>query len=414
MRRKSNAASDLFAFRWRPPLGKGIVAVGALASVFKRFAMLSSWPTYCFAAVAAILSAAAHAGPALLYDASSGHVLYAEDVDQPWFPASLAKLMTAYVVFDAWETGKAARASKITISAKAHSQPKMRFGLGAGKDITFDDAVNVLIMMSANDIAVALAEAVAGSEEAFVAEMNATAQRLGMSGTRYVNPHGLPGEGQHTTAKDLAILTQALLRDFPQHRPVFATLTAQVGKRTISAINGVLVNVEGGDGMKTGFTCSAGYNIVASATRDGRGLVAIVLGEGSRVRRAARTAALIEHGFRMVAWKSLFPAPTIDSLPEGFHDRERVRAANLDERLKGCLDPEPAVAPLVASGDPSAKAGQSAAATSAGLIPAKQTLAAPAKAKQPKRIVKANPKRRGVKRAAREAENPLPFSLAAP
>src|SRR5262249_29874342 len=147
----------------------------------------------------------------------------------------------------------------------------------------------------------------------------------------------LPGEGQYTTAKDLAILTQALFRDFPQHASLFSALTAQVGKRTISTHNNVLISVEGGDGMKTGFTCSAGYNIVGSATRRGRRLVAIVLGEATPAMRRARIAALLEHGFRVLDWKDIFTTPTIDLVPVEAYDREQVRAANLDKRLKDCL-----------------------------------------------------------------------------
>ena len=150
------------------------------------------------------------AGPALLYEATSKQVLYAEKVDQPWFPASLTKLMTAYVVFEAWKTAKVERTSKLTISALANSRPRARLGLGTGKVITFDEAMAALILFSANDIAVALAEAVAGSEAAFVDEMNITATRLGMASTRFINANGLPGEGQYSTARDLAIILRAI------------------------------------------------------------------------------------------------------------------------------------------------------------------------------------------------------------
>ena len=220
------------------------------------------------------------AGPVLLYDTTDNHVLYAENADQPWFAASLTKMMTAYLVFEAWKTGRATPDTKITISAKANAQPKMRLGFGAGKELTYDDAVKALIIVSANDIAYALAEAVSGSEEAFVTEMNAKAQQLGMTGTRYINPHGLPGQGQHTTAQDLAKLANALLRDYPEHMPYFGLAMTEIGKmkKMIATHNPVLVTFEGGDGFKTGFTCSAGYNIVASAMRDGRRLIAIEIG----------------------------------------------------------------------------------------------------------------------------------------
>lgn len=280
------------------------------------------------------------AGPALLYDAATRQVLYAEDVDHPWFAASLTKLMTAYIVLETWKAGKAAPGDVIVVSARANSRPKMRLGLGAGKRLTYEEAMAALIIHSANDIAVAIAEAIAGSEEAFVEQMNATALRLGMTSTRFINPNGLPGEGQHTTARDMARLTHAIMHDFPEHSGLFALKTAPVGKRTVSTHNPVLVRMEGGDGMKTGFTCSAGYNIVASATREGVRLVAIVLGEATPVQREMRTASLIEHGFRMLEWKAIFEPTTLGDLPVEPFDLEQARAANLAKRFKDCQAPE--------------------------------------------------------------------------
>jgi D-alanyl-D-alanine carboxypeptidase len=305
------------------------------------------------------------------------------------------------------------RESKIVISARANGQPKMRLGLGAGKEIAYDDAVAALIIKSANDIAVALAEAVEGSAEAFVDEMNATAQRLGMYGTHYINPNGLPGEGQYTTAKDLAILTRAIERDFPQHMGFFSKPTAHIGKRMITTHNSILIHVEGGDGMKTGFTCSAGYNIVASATRGGHRLVAIVLGEKSTGKRTIRTAALLEYGFKMLGWKSVFPASSVGSMPEGVYDRTLVREANLVKRYKDCLDPQPS-APVVAAADPSAAQSDKAAepVVTASVSPKQAADTAKPKSKS-KRVAKHVSKRRAAKRSASDGEG-TQFSLAAP
>lgn len=225
----------------------------------------------------------------------------------------------------------------------------MRLGLGVGKVITYDGAMAALILYSANDIAVAIAEAVAGSEAAFVEQMNATAARLGMTSTRFINANGLPGEGQHSTARDLATLTQAILYTFPEHAGLFSLMQAPVGPRTVSTHNPVLVRVLGGDGMKTGFTCSAGYNIIASATRGGNKLVAIVLGEQTPAKREVRTTALLEHGFRLLEWKVMFPPTTLDKLPVEPFDAEQVRAANLAKRFKDCQAPEPE---LDADGNP--------------------------------------------------------------
>jgi D-alanyl-D-alanine carboxypeptidase len=147
---------------------------------------------------------------------------------------------------------------------------------------------------------------VAGSQEAFVAKMNEAAQHLGMTRTHFVNVNGLPEEGQYTTARDLARLARALIVEFPDHLDLFTTTEVQVGKQVIRTHNGLLVSLPGADGMKTGFICNSGFNIVASATRDGRKLVAVVLGEPSVASRRVRATDLLENGFRRYFWKSLF------------------------------------------------------------------------------------------------------------
>ena len=379
------------------------------------------------------------AGPALLYDTADGRVLYTEDADQPWYAASLTKMMTAYVVFKSWKSGKSKPADIITVSANANSRPKMRLNLGSGKEISYSDAVNALIMRSANDIAVAIAEAHSGSEEAFVAEMNETAKRLAMSSTRFINANGLPGEGQYTTAKDMALLAQAIIRDFPEHLGIFSMTMTEVGlkkKKLIATHNTVLITFEGGDGMKTGFTCSAGYNIVASATRSGRRLIAVVLGEQSVAKRTTRASMLLEHGFKTVDWKSQTGGPTIWSLPETPFDRQAVRTANLDKRLSDCRDPEPAVDPnnpIVAGkeGVPvAANAATPAAATAKGTEKAVKTAAittgavpnvkpadapgtATSKPAPPaKRAVKLSIKKKSTKRPPAEPGTSPVFSLA--
>jgi D-alanyl-D-alanine carboxypeptidase len=195
----------------------------------------------------------------------------------------------------------------------------------------------------------------------------------------------------------------------------FAMPTAKIGKRMITTHNSILIHVEGGDGMKTGFTCSAGYNIVASATRNGHRLVAIVLGETSSGKRTIRTAALIEYGFRMSGWKSLFPSPSIESLPEGKYDRELVRTANLTTRYKDCVAPPPPAAPVAATGDPAKAASAQGAAPVTTAAIAKAQAAAPEKKAKPKakRTAKAASKRRNAKRSS-EAEGGTPFALASP
>jgi D-alanyl-D-alanine carboxypeptidase len=265
--------------------------------------------------VGALLAApsVATAGPALVFEPINGTVFYSEDPDSQWFPASLTKLMTAYVTFKALKAGEIKPDTNITCSQKAAAQAPSKLWLPVGGQITVDTGLKVLIVQSANDVAVMLAEAVAGNTDAFVARMNETAQKLGMTRTHFENVNGLPQEGQFTTARDLAKLTRAIIVEFPEYADFFALSSIQVGKKVIRTHNRLLASFEGADGMKTGFICDSGFNIVASATRDGRRLVAVVLGEPSVATRTDRAANLLENGFKRYFWKSVF-GTTIDGL----------------------------------------------------------------------------------------------------
>ena len=268
-------------------------------------------------ALAMLLGSAGHsaAGPALLFDSADGRVLYAEDQDQPWHPASLTKIMTAYLVFEALKNNSITLEQKIPTSANANAQPPSKLGLPVGAEITVNLALNALIVKSANDAAVMLAEAIGGTEEAFVRSMNATAMRLGMTQTRFVNPHGLPAPEQVTTARDLARLTKAVIAEHGSHAELWAKADMQIGRRRLRTHNGLLRTYEGADGFKTGFICDSGFNVVATATRDNRRLVAVVLGEYTSRDRSLRAASLLEHGFRNYGWKELFASPTVDTVP---------------------------------------------------------------------------------------------------
>jgi D-alanyl-D-alanine carboxypeptidase len=255
----------------------------------------------------------AQAGPALVFEPYNGTVFYSEDPDAPWFPASLTKLMTAYVTFHALKEGKVVPTTPLICSKRAAAQAPSKLGLAVGGQITIDTGLKVLIVKSANDVAVMLAEAVGGSVEGFVQQMNEAARRLSMSRTHFVNVNGLPDEGQVTTARDLAKLTRAIIVEFPEYADLFAMPQVQVGKQLIRTHNGLLRDFPGADGMKTGFICNSGFNVVASATRDGRKLVAVVLGEYSTASRRDRAANLLENGFKRYFWKSLF-GTTIDGL----------------------------------------------------------------------------------------------------
>src|SRR6476620_486527 len=258
--------------------------------------------------VGAILMApsVASAAPALVFEPYNGTVLYAEAPDAQWFPASLTKLMTAYVTFQALKAGTVTPDTKVTCSQTATLQAPSKLGLPVGGAITLDVALKVLIVKSANDVAVMIAEAVAGSQAAFIARMNEAAQHLGMTRTHFTNVHGLPDERQITTARDLAKLARAIIVEFPEHADLFSSIQVQVGKKTMRTHNSLLVSFPGADGMKTGFICESGFSVVAGATRHGRKRVAVVLGEPSVASRNDRATDLLEKGFRRYWWKSLF------------------------------------------------------------------------------------------------------------
>ena len=277
--------------------------------------MLARLTKLALAVAVAALASPAGAGPALLFEAGDGRVLYAEDADNQWHPASLTKIMTAYVTFEALKEGKLTMASKIGCSELASGQAPSKIGLPVGAEMTVEKALQALIVKSANDVAVMLAEAVSGTQEAFAARMNATAARLGMTRTKFVNANGLPAPEQVTTARDLAKLATAALRDYPEYGQLWSMLEVRVGKRRLHTHNGLLTNYAGADGMKTGFICDSGFNVVASATREGRKLVAVVLGEATGRERSVRAANLLEHGFQTIKWKEMFAPPTLDTMP---------------------------------------------------------------------------------------------------
>jgi D-alanyl-D-alanine carboxypeptidase len=278
----------------------------------------------------------AEAGPTLLLEGSTGQVLYAEEPDQSWFPASLTKMMTAYVVFDAIKAGKVRLDTPVPLSEKARGQPATRIGLKAGIPLNVEQALRGLILRSANDFAMALAELVGESEEGFAELMNSAARRIGMTRSHFKNPHGLPDPEQHTTARDMGILAMAILRDFPERAEIFSTTSFVIHKGTFHSQNDLLRTLPGADGMKTGFTCGAGYNVVATATREGRRLIAVVLGEHHREERSARASALLEHGFATVEWKLVLGAPRLASIQIAPPASDTVHDMTKETRARQC------------------------------------------------------------------------------
>jgi D-alanyl-D-alanine carboxypeptidase len=183
------------------------------------------------------------------------------------------------------------------ITANALKEPPSKMGFPVGTTMTLDNALKMMLVKSANDIAVAVAETVGGSEPAFVARMNAEAKLLGMNSTHFENPNGLPADGHETTARDMAVLARALWTDFPEYRPLFGISAIRSGDRVLRTYNTLLERYRGATGMKTGFICASGFNVVASATRNGRSLVAVVLGSETAKERTELAAKLLDAGF---------------------------------------------------------------------------------------------------------------------
>jgi D-alanyl-D-alanine carboxypeptidase len=292
--------------------------------------------------LAAIAPREATAGPGLVIEVSNSKVLYAEDADSSWHPASLTKMMTAYLAFEAIKSGKLDLKAKLTCSDAAHLQPPSKIGLAVGRQMSVDLGLQALIVKSANDVAVMLAEAVAGSEAAFVEQMNAKAKQLGMDRTVFVNANGLPAPEQVTTARDLAKLARAIINDFPEYAHYWQKPEMRLGKQRLATHNGLLQSFPGADGMKTGFTCDSGFNVVATATRDGRRIIAVILGENSSAERNIRAASLLEHGFQQNGFQQLFNSTTLDNMP--LATAAQVRSVRNDVVSWGCKERKARVA----------------------------------------------------------------------
>ena len=233
------------------------------------------------------------ATPLLLVDMANGEVLFEREAGQAWHPASLSKLTTALVAFQAIDNGRVTLDTPVIISARARRAPPSNSGLARDSAISMRDALNLLIVKSANDVAIAVAETVSGSVEDFVTEMNGMAAVLGMSGTRFVNPHGLHNVAQVTTARDLAVLALTIRQYFPQYSEIFRTSVVLLDGRELRTHNNLLTEFAGTTGMKTGFVCSAGLNMVASVERNGRKLLAVILGSSSARERGEMVGQLI-------------------------------------------------------------------------------------------------------------------------
>jgi D-alanyl-D-alanine carboxypeptidase len=231
---------------------------------------------------------------AIVIDGSNGSVLYQTAAEAPRIPASLTKMMTLYLLFEAMESGRITRTTLIPVSDYARSRPPTKIGFKRGDSVDVDTAILAVVTKSANDVAVAIAEYLGGTEDNFAAMMTTKARQIGMRSTTFRNASGLPDPGQMTTARDMALLGVALRKRFPQYYSYFSTQNFSYRGRTIRGHNDLIGGVEGVDGIKTGYTRASGYNVVTSVSRGNRKLVAVVMGGDSARSRNANMAALIE------------------------------------------------------------------------------------------------------------------------
>ena len=309
-----------------------------------------------FGAAAVLAATPAWSGASILIDADSGKVLRADNATYPWYPASTTKLMTLYMTLSAVRDNRITFDTLFTVSRNANLQAPVKMGLPVGTQLTVDNALKMMMVKSANDMAVVLAEGVGGSIDDFAQQMTDTAHKLGMSETNYVNPNGLPADGQITSARDLAILARALIREFPDYSFYWHVPAIKFGKRIVRNYNPLLGRYPGADGMKTGFICASGFNLVATATRNNKHLIAVVLGAPSGAARAIKAAEMLESGFSQNPLSWLTPSlgmvdalAPMDVAPPNLQDqtcgKHRKRPAAEDEDMDADSDnPQPTAA----------------------------------------------------------------------
>ncbi len=318
------------------------------------------------------LSAAAAPYAALVMDARSGKVLHSRNADTRLHPASLTKMMTLYVAFEAIENGEISLDTPVRISKHAASEPPSKLGLRAGQSIKLRFLIRAAAVKSANDASTAIAEAIEGSEAKFARRMNRTAKAMGMTRTTFKNAHGLTESGHLSTARDMTLLGRHLFYDYPEYYNLFSRLTADAGVRKVAHTNRKLLqSYRGADGIKTGYTRAAGFNLTASAERNGERIIATVFGGRSTATRNAKVAELLDLGFkrapRRVALHKPAKPPYLGKIDGGGAGKtvRLASAAAVKKSLRPQSRPSSAEPVLVAQADDIEKA--ILAATSSGI-----------------------------------------------
>ncbi len=328
---------------------------------------------------------AAPVNSAIVIDVASGQILLQSNADAQTYPASLTKMMTLYLLFEALQKGEVKLDQPLPVSVNAAGMPATNLALSAGDTITVSTAIQAMVIRSANDVAVVVAEGLSGSEEAFAQRMNAKALQLGMTRTVFRNPNGLPDPGQHTTARDIAKLALALHHDFPQYYPYFTQARFTFRGRTYITHNRFMLHYPGADGLKTGYIHLSGYNLAASAVRNGRRIVGVIMGGRSPSMRDAAMWALLDQGFGTATPKSqnnallLASVGNADILPilkpgydgDGGSGSEANDATDDGDNTLNAMSPQIAGLPTA----PTAPASGQPAASQASTTPTVQTAA---------------------------------------
>ncbi|WP_235912044.1 D-alanyl-D-alanine carboxypeptidase [Mesorhizobium xinjiangense] len=322
----------------------------------------------CAVAMLAAVPAQAAKYAGFVIDANTGETLYSDQADEYRYPASLTKMMTLYMIFEALQAGRIKKDTRITFSPHAAAQPPTKLGVRAGGSITVETAIYSLVTKSANDAAAAVAEHLGGTESGFARMMTRKAHSLGMKHTTFRNASGLPNSAQKTTARDMATLGLALREHFPQYYSYFSTRSYTFGKRRMGNHNKLLGRVKGVDGIKTGYIRAAGFNLVASVKRDGRSIVAVVMGGKTGRSRDAHMADLIQRTLPKASRRD--SGPLVAKRVISPSNAVAVAAANLPRRDI----PTPATRPQIA--DDAAASIQTAYAPQPDARPALQAIAA--------------------------------------
>lgn len=259
--------------------------------MFKKVAFILLFCGVVFSAKSAFSSTSS-----IMVNADNGNVMYEIDADSPRYPASLTKLMTLYITFNALENGHLKLTDKLKVSRVAASRSPSKLGVRAGETITVDYAIKAVIVKSANDCATVLAEHFSASEADFAVLMTSTAKKLGMHNTVFKNASGLPNSKQKTTARDMSKLAMAVYHHFPQYYKLFAMKSFKYKGQTITGHNHLLDTFSGADGMKTGYTAASGYNIITSAKRNGKRVIAVTMGHRYLTERDKKVALMMDKG----------------------------------------------------------------------------------------------------------------------